>query len=179
MENTANRFRKGPPHLTLEARFIMNPTQDTPEKDGSESAETKMNDSKPKKEKKPVAKKPAPKKTAPKAAINKSEEIRKVAKELQATGEKVRPKTIVEILKKRGIKIAPPQASMVLGKMGFRRKKRQKSGAAAGAVAPVVKKTSSKSTLSVHDLLRAKKIAEEFGGAEKLVNAISKLVELQ
>jgi ribosomal protein S11 len=178
MENTLNRFREGPPHLTLEARFIMNPTQDTPEKDGSASAETKMTDSKPKKEKKPVAKKPAPKKTAPKAAINKSEEIRKVAKELQATGEKVRPKTIVEILKKRGIKIAPPQASMVLGKMGFRRKKRQKSGAAAGTAVSVVKKTS-KSTLSVDDLLRAKKMAEEFGGAEKLVNAISKLVELQ
>ena len=163
--------------MTLEARFIMSPTQDSPEKDVSASAETKMTDSKPKKEKKPVAQKAAPKKTAPKAVINKSEEIRKVAKELQAKGEKVRPKTIVEILEKRGIKIAPPQASMVLKKAGFR-PARRKSGAAAGATGPVVKKTS-KSTLSVDDLLRAKKIAEEFGGAEKLVNAISALVELQ
>ena len=104
--------------------------------------------------------------------------IRKVAKELQAKGEKVRPVTIVEILKKRGIKIAPPQASMVLGKMGFKRKKRRKSGATAGAAGPVVKKAS-KSTLSIEDLLKAKKMAEEFGGAEKLVNAISALVELQ
>ena len=50
---------------------------------------------------------------------------------------------------------------------------------AAGAVAPVAKKASSKSTLSVDDLIKAKKMAEEFGGAEKLVNAISALVELQ
>jgi hypothetical protein len=31
----------------------------------------------------------------------------------------------------------------------------------------------------VDDLLKAKKMAQEFGGAEKLVNAISALVELQ
>jgi transposase len=131
-----------------------------------------------KKVKTSMAKKTAPKKSAAKAEVNKSEEIRKLAKELQAKGEPVRPKTIVEILKKRGIKIAPPQASMVLKKAGFRPRKRRKSGAAAVAAVPVVKKTS-KSTLSIEDLLRAKKMAEEFGGAEKLVNAISALVELQ
>jgi len=42
----------------------------------------------------------------------------------------------------------------------------------------VVKKAS-KSPLSVEDLLKAKKMADEFGGAERLVNAISALVELQ
>ena len=68
---------------------------------------------------------------------------------------------------------------MVLKKMGFKRRKRRKSGVAAGAAGPVVKKAFSKNTLSVEDLLRAKKMAEEFGGAEKLVNAISALVELQ
>jgi transposase len=164
----------------------MNATPNTPEQRDEPSfkqmvvalaARPKTNP-KTKEVKTPMAKKPAPKKSAAKAEVNKSEEIRKVAKELQAKGEKVRPVTIVEILKKRGIKIAPPQASMVLGKMGFKRKKRRKSGAAAGAAAPVAKKTSN-STLSVEDLLRAKKMAEEFGGAEKLVNAISALVELQ
>jgi len=162
----------------------MTPAQDTPEKAAIESQKAIVTAKvpSPKKEKKSVAKKSAAKKTvvkkAPQDEINKSEEIRKVAKELQAKGEKVRPKTIVEILKKRGIKIAPPQASMVLGKMGFKRRKRRKSGVAAGAAGPVAKKIS-KSTLSVEDLLRAKKMAEEFGGAEKLVNAISALVELQ
>lgn len=128
-----------------------------------------------------MAKKSSAKKTVAKKAkdgVNKSEEIRKLAKELQAKGEKVRPVTIVEILKRRGIKIAPPQASMVLKKMGFKRRKRRAGGAAAGAAGTVVKKAS-KSPLSVGDLLKAKKMADEFGGAERLVNAISAVVELQ
>jgi len=152
----------------------MNPPPDTPEKASSAPVEAKKTPPKPKKAKKPVAKKAAPKKTVAKTGINKSEEIRRTAKELQAKGEKVRPKTIVEMLKKRGITIAPPQASMVLKKMGFKRRKR----AAAGGGGPVVKKNS-KTGLSIEDLIKAKKMAEEFGGAEKLVNAISALVELQ
>jgi len=161
----------------------MNPAQDTPEKASNESQKAIVTEKvpSPKKVKKPVAKKSAAKKTVVKKAandgINKSEEIRKVASELKVKGEKVRPKTIVEILKKRGIKIAPPQASMVLKKAGFRPGRRS-SEAAAGKSGPVVKKAS-KSTLTVDELLRAKKMAEEFGGAEKLVNAISALVELQ
>ena len=46
--------------------------------------------------------------------VNKSEEIRKVAAELSAKGETVRPKTILDILKKRGIKVVSPQVSIVL-----------------------------------------------------------------
>jgi transposase len=152
----------------------MEPTPDTPEKAASAPVEAKKTDPKPKKVTKPMAKKAAPKKAVAKKEINKSEEIRRTAKELQAKGQKVRPVTIVEILKKRGIKIAPPQASMVLKKMGFKRRKR----AAAGAASPVVKKTGN-TGLSIEDLIKAKKMAEEFGGAEKLVNAISALVELQ
>jgi transposase len=151
----------------------MEPTPSTPDNVVSAPAESKKTDPKPKKVTKPMAKKAAPKKAVAKKEINKSEEIRRTAKELQAKGQKVRPVTIVEILKKRGIKIAPPQASMVLKKMGFKPRKRR-----AGAAGPVVKKTS-KTGLSVEDLIKAKKMAEEFGGAEKLVNAISALVELQ
>lgn len=159
----------------------MNPTPETPEKASTEpkTASVAAKAPSPKKEKKPVAKKSAAKKTAVKKSkdgINKSEEIRKVAKDLQSKGEKVRPKTIVEILKKRGIIIAPPQASMVLSKMGFKRRKRRKSGVAAGAVGRAVTKGS---TLSVEDLLRAKKMVDEFGGAAKLVNAVSALAEFQ
>ena len=165
----------------------MEPTPSTPEQRHEPASEQMVvalaaqpkKNPKTKKVKTPMAKKTAPKKPAAKAEDNKSAEIRKLAKELQAKGEPVRPVTIVEILKKRGIKIAPPQASMVLKKMGFKRRKRRKSGVAAGAAAPVAKKAASKSALSVEDLLRAKKMAEEFGGAEKLVNAISALVELQ
>ena len=154
----------------------MNPTTDTPEKPSSAPAEAKKTDPKPKNAKKLVAKKKSAKtKAAPNAAINKSEEIRRTAKELQGKGEAVRPKTIVDLLKKRGITVAPPQVSMVLKQAGFRSKRRRKK--IPGAVGSVAKKTSR--SLSVDDLLKAKKMADDFGGAEKLVNAISKLVELQ
>ena len=63
--------------------------------------------------------------------------------------------------------------------MGFKTRKRRKSGVAAGAASPVVKKVKSSGEVSFKDLQKAKKMAEEFGGAEKLVNAISALVELQ
>lgn len=106
--------------------------------------------------------------------INKSEEIRKLARELQAKGEPVRPVTIVETLKKRGIKIAPPQASMVLKAMGFKSRQR----GAARAAGPETRKVG-KSHLSVEDLLKAKKAVESFGGARKLIDAVSALVELQ
>jgi len=126
-----------------------------------------------------MAKKTAPKKPAAKAEMNKSEEIRKLAAAMKAKGEKPRPVVIMEMLRKEGIQVSSPQISMVLKKMGFRPRKRRKSGVAAGAAAPVAKKTSN-STLSVEDLLRAKKAVEAFGGnAAKLVDAVSALVELQ
>ena len=108
----------------------MNPTQETPEKTSSAPAEAKNPDPKPKKERKSVAKK----KSAPnKAAVSKSDEVRKLAKELQAKGEKVRPVTIVNALKARGITVAAPQVSMVLKKMGLKRRKRRSSAGTSAA----------------------------------------------
>jgi len=121
-----------------------------------------------------MAKKARPKKAA---AASKSDEVRKLAKELQAKGEPVRPVTIVNTLKARGITVAPPQVSMVLKQAGFKTKKRRKKAAKAAA-APSSKK-SPKGSLNVDDLIKAKKMVTEFGSAEKLVNAISALVELQ
>jgi len=153
----------------------MNPTSDTPEKASIAPPMAPAIAKAPsqKKEKKPVAKKAAPKKS--KDGVNKSEEIRTLAKELQAKGEKVRPVTIVKALKAEGITVAPPQVSVVLKGMGFKRRKQRRT---ASAKAPVAKKTS-KSTLSVEDLIKAKKLVNEFGGAERLVNAITALGRLQ
>ena len=158
----------------------MEPTPNTPEKADLEAQVANPPAKHPasKKEKEPMAKKTAPKKPAAKAEVNKSAEIRKLAAAMKAKGEKPRPVVIMDMLKKQGIEVSSPQISMVLKKMGFRPRKRRKSGATAGAAAPVAKKTS-KSNLSVDDLIKAKRMAEEFGGAEKLVNAISALVELQ
>ena len=132
--------------------------------------------------KKPVAKKSAPKKTAAskksKDGVNKSAEIRAIATAMKARNEKPRPVKIIEMLEKQGIEVSSPQVSQVLKGMGFRPRRRRKNGSAAGVAGPVVKKTG-KSGLSVEDLLKAKKMADEFGGARRLVNAISRLIELQ
>jgi transposase len=151
----------------------MNPTPSTPEKAPVAEAQAKKTSPKPKKAKKPMAKK-----KVAKSGVNKSEEIRKLATELKAKGEKVRPVTIQTMLKKRGIEVAAPQVSMVLKKMGFKPRKRRKSGAS-GAASPVVKKMKSGGDLSFTDLQKVKRVVEEFGGAKNLIDAVTALVELQ
>jgi hypothetical protein len=152
----------------------MNPTPSTPEKALVAEAQAKKTSPKPKK-----AKKKTMAKKASKSGVNKSEEIRKLATELKAKGEKVRPVTIQTMLRKRGIEVAAPQVSMVLKQMGFKPRKRRKSGAAIGAASPVVKKVKSGGDLSFTDLQKVKKFVEEFGGAKNLIDAVTKLVELQ
>jgi reverse gyrase len=140
----------------------MNPSPSTPEKTPVAPVQEKKN----------MAKK------ASKSGVNKSEEIRKLATELKSKGEKVRPVTIQTMLKKRGIEVAAPQVSMVLKRMGFKPRKRRKSGAS-GAASPVVKKVKSGGDLSFTDLQKVKRVVEEFGGAKNLIDAVTKLVELQ
>ena len=120
--------------------------------------------------KKPAGKKPT---TAKKGDVNKSEEIRKVANAMKAKGEKPRPVVIIDILKKQGIEVSSPQVSMVLKKMGFRPRKRRKSGGAA------VKSQSSsvrKSTkVTVDELVKAQKVVASMGGIERALAAIQAL----
>lgn len=119
-----------------------------------------------------AAKKPAPKKPA-KSEVNKSAEIRKVAAGMKAKGEKPRPVVIIDVLKKQGIEVSSPQVSMVLKKMGFRPRKRRKSGGAA------VKSQSSavrKSTkVTVDELVKAQKVVASMGGIERALAAIQAL----
>jgi hypothetical protein len=118
------------------------------------------------------AQKPAAKPAAGKD-VNKSEEIRKIASAMKTEGKKPRPILIIEALKKRGIVVSSPQVSMVLKRMGFRPRKRrspekvaaQKLGGRAGAV-------------SLDDLIAAKKVVAQFGGADRAVAAIEALKRL-
>lgn len=129
-------------------------------------------------EKKDAPKKEAPKKPAAAAAkkeVNKSEEIRKVANAMKAKGEKPRPVVIIETLKKQGIIVSSPQISMVLKKMGFRPRKRSKAGKAAGAVKSTAVKSSRSSSVTVEDLVAAKKVVSQFGSADKALAAIQAL----
>jgi transposase len=119
-------------------------------------------------EKKDAPKKPA---TAAKKEVNKSEEIRKVATGMKAKNEKPRPVKIIEILKKQGIEVSSPQVSMVLKRMGFRPRKRSK----VGAVKSVGVKSSRKGSVTVEDLVAAKKVVSQFGSADKAIAAIQAL----
>lgn len=122
---------------------------------------------------KPETKKPA--KAIKKGEVNKSEEIRKVANGMKAKGEKPRPVIIIEILKKQGVEVSSPQVSMVLKKMGFRPRKRRKSGtdaaprATAGSTATKTKK------IKIEDLVKAQKVAAQMGGIDRALAALQAL----
>lgn len=117
--------------------------------------------------KKSAAKKP------PAKDLNKSAEIRKLAAGIKAKGEKPRPKTIIDMLKKRGITVSSPQVSMVLKKMGFRPRRRRKAvDRATNHAAPGTKKPSK---VKIEDLVKAKKVAAQMGGVEKALAALQAL----
>ena len=109
--------------------------------------------------------------------LNKSEEIRKLAKELLERGEKPRPVTIVNTLKARGVTVSSPQVSMVLKKVGVERRPRKVKTSAA----PTTTKANNVSggeSFTVHQLLAAKKFVEMIGSprqAMALLDALDKI----
>jgi hypothetical protein len=121
---------------------------------------------------KPVNKKPAATK---KGDVNKSAEIRKVASGMKAKGEKPRPVVIIDVLKKQGIVVSSPQVSMVLKKMGFRPRKRRKSGDGAAARASNAPKSAKPTKIKVEDLVKAQKVAEQMGGIDRALAALQAL----
>jgi hypothetical protein len=106
--------------------------------------------------------------------VNKSEEIRKVARAMKEKGEKPRPVLIIATLKKQGITVSSPQVSMVLKRMGFSPRKRRSSGdlAAKG-------KNFRSRAISIDDLIKAKKVVANFGGADRALAAIEALKRLE
>ncbi len=104
--------------------------------------------------------------------LNKSEEIRKLANELQGRGEKPRPVTIVNMLKARGVTVSSPQVSMVLKKEGVERRPRKVKTSAA----PVKKSSvSGGASFTVHQLVAAKKFVEMIGSAKQAMAVIDAL----
>ena len=133
---------------------------------------------------KPAPKKPKVKKS-PKAKpvgakdINKSEEIRKIAKRMKAAGQRPRPKLIIAELAARGIRIAPPQVSIVLKKMGMKPiRKRRKGTAKTQGAAAAAPKPARESKLSVEDLIVARKASIALGGTDRALEAMQLLKRL-
>ena len=112
---------------------------------------------------------------AEKKEVNKSEEIRKVANDLKAKGQKISPKVIIDLLKKQGVAVSSPQCSMVLKRAGFKRRARRMGGAVAK---PAAARTAAKGTIGIDDLIAAKKVVEQFGSAERAIDALRALARL-
>lgn len=134
-----------------------------------------------------MADKPAEKRAAdkkPAADVNKSEEIRQLATAMKAKGEKPRPVTIIATLKKRGIEVSSPQVSMVLKRMGFKPRRRRKSGGLAAVAAAATKAGKAipggkKAKISVEDLVAAKKAVGRLGGLDRALAAIEALRQFE
>jgi len=106
------------------------------------------------------------------STLNKSEEIRKLAKELQGRGEKPRPVTIVNLLKARGIAVSSPQVSMVLKKEGGDRRPRKVKTSAAPTRASSV---SGGESFTIDQLLAAKKFVESIGSPRQAMALLAAL----
>lgn len=120
-------------------------------------------------EKKPLAEKKSAQ------DLNKSEEIRKLAKLMKEKGEKPRPVVIVATLKKQGVEVSSPQVSMVLKRMGFRPRKRRPNGNSSEPAAARTSAIVRKGTISVEDLMTAKKVVAQLGGTDRALAAIAAL----
>ena len=130
-----------------------------------------------KKSPKPPVKKKVAGKASKKAEpmSSKADLIRKVAGILKAKGEVVRPKTIVEILKKEGVDVAPAQVSMTLKAAGYRPLRKRRKASKARSVAQAPSRGKKTDAVTVDDLLAAKKVVQELGGADRAMKAIAAL----
>jgi hypothetical protein len=110
--------------------------------------------------------------------VNKSAEIRKIA---QSKGGKVRPKDVIAELKAKGITVSSPQVSMVLKRMGFRRRRRATAKAARVEVRQQIKALVGGRTsgpVTVDDLLVARRMADQLGGTDRAMAALAALKRL-
>ena len=110
--------------------------------------------------------------------VNKSEEVRSIAKAMKAKNENPRPVVIIEMLKKQGIEVSSPQVSQILKKMGFRPRKRRNAGKVAVVKKVAVLNSGRAAMISVEDLIVAKKVIGQLG-TDRALAAISALRRLE
>ena len=102
----------------------------------------------------------------------KAEAIRSAAKSL---GKKVRPRDVIAMLKEQGIEVSSAQVSTTLKAMGMRRTRRGRGAGVRAAAPRAIGRTES---ISINDLIAAKKLVEQLGGIEQAKTAISALAKL-
>lgn len=103
---------------------------------------------------------------------NKAEAIRQAAGSL---GKTVRPKDVIAMLAKQGITVSSAQVSTTLKRMGMTKVRR---GRKPGAVATAARAASRSDSISIHDLIAAKKLVTQLGSVEAATQALSALAKL-
>jgi hypothetical protein len=96
--------------------------------------------------------------TDKKKTVSKADAIRKVAAALKAKGETPRPVVIRNMLAKDGIEVYSCHVSMTLKSAGYP-PVRKRAGATRDAA------------VTLDDMIKAKKIIDQFGGVERFVEA--------
>jgi arginine repressor len=105
---------------------------------------------------------------------NKAEAIRAAAKSL---GKKVRPRDVIAMLKEQGIEVSSAQVSTTLKNMGMKKVRRGRK-AGVGAVAALSRTASQSHSITIEDLIAAKKLVNQLGSVEAASKAISALARL-
>ena len=103
---------------------------------------------------------------------SKAAAIRSAAKSL---GKKVRPRDVIAKLKEQGIAVTSAQVSTTLKRMGMRPKGQDRKARAAAAASPAANGSRS---ITINDLIAAKKLVEQLGGVEAASQALSALAKL-
>jgi len=103
---------------------------------------------------------------------NKAEAIRTAAGSL---GKTVRPKDVIAMLAKQGITVSSAQVSTTLKRMGMTKVRR---GRKPGAVAKAARAANRSDSISIHDLIAAKKLVTQLGSVEAATQALSALAKL-
>lgn len=105
------------------------------------------------------------------AGTSKADSIRHVAESMPKP---VRPRDVVAALNEQRIHVSPAQVSQVLKGMGLKRRRRgRKPAAMAGRAA-----TSISESLSLENLLAAKKLVDQLGSVQAAKQAVDALVRL-
>lgn len=105
------------------------------------------------------------------AGSSKADSIRQVA---GAMPKPVRPRDVVAALKERGISVSAAQVSQVLKGMGLKRRRRGRKPAAMAGRAT----SSTSESLSLENLLAAKKLVDHLGSVEAAKQAVDALARL-
>lgn len=124
--------------------------------------------------KKDRKKKAAATNAAPKATGERGEKAEGIRAAARSIGGKVRPRDVIAMLAEQGIQVSSAQVSMTLRKMGMRKTKRGRKPGRPAASA----RAAHSGSISIDDLIAAKKLVERLGSIEAASQALSALAKL-